>query len=337
VRFALSLLLAALAFGPVAAGQGEPPVPIADLVDAYGRGDYDTVSQSLARERDLAQFAERFMAETQVLLIGQGEGFDRRPLIAAAIALEAAAAHGYRSPYRSALLLLTAGALVRTQAPTRPEQLWHLGALAILGGLADGPRMGEHAARALERFPLEPAFVMAAAVAAELRTYPDDREGPSLARRDPDVYAAVCGLLERARAHAGLRAEASMRLGSVRLRGSEVERAIEHLREAVSLADHPRFVYLSNLLLGRALQASGQADEAIAAYRAATEAVPGAQTAELALAAALIRRGRAPEATRLVEASVANRPRPQDPWLTYGQGDLWRLPEFLSELRRSLR
>lgn len=40
LRFtALTVLLAVVAFGPVAARQGELPVPMADLVEAYGQGD----------------------------------------------------------------------------------------------------------------------------------------------------------------------------------------------------------------------------------------------------------------------------------------------------------
>lgn len=334
-----ALLTAACLAWPVLPAAQTPPsaVPIRSLIAAYQRQDYAEVLTFLSSLEDLQAFKNRLVSETWSLRVSRGSAFEPRLVVAATIALEAVQLRGLIDPRRAVELLEAGCDLVRLNQDRDPqERAWHWAAIVLLEGLGDGKTLEVHVDHALRRFPDDPAFVMARAVAAELRTYPELRD-QRFNELDPKLYELVVERLNAARAMESNRAEASLRLGSVFWRTGDFDRAIERLREAAVLADRAPLQYLSALLLGRALESKGLLDQAASAYEAATVAMPRAQTAEVALIAALSKLGLVDEAARMAARSVAPGPRPPDPWLTYGQGDLWRWQEIFHGLREALR
>ena len=130
--------------------------------------------------------------------------------------------------------------------------------------------------------------------------------------------------------------EAHVRLGYTALRQRRHTDALELLEPATATED-PFLRYLAHLFRGRALDAQKRFADAIAEYESALQAAPGAQTAEIALAAALARAGRRGEAAALAETSLSRTDTPFDPWLAYGQGDLRKWPEIIATVRETIR
>jgi Flp pilus assembly protein TadD len=312
-------------------------MPVPDLIAAYQQGDQATVERGLSGVNDLEQFGKRLISDTWSLRMSASALFEPRLLVAGALALEAVQLQGLTDRRKAAVLVEAGCNIVRLNLEKQPvERLWHHVAISLLEGLGDPAAIDAHAVHALRRFPDEPAFVLARAVAAEMRTYPDDRH-IRVDKQSPQSYRAALERMETARALDDSRAEATMRLGSLLWRAGQPGQAVDHLREAASLAREPDLQYLSSLLLGRALEADGRLDQAASAYHAATIALSGAQTAEIALAAALSRLGQRADAGRVAGDAVRSGARPSDPWLVYGQGDLRRLPTLLVQLREALR
>jgi hypothetical protein len=97
----------------------------------------------------------------------------------------------------------------------------------------------------------------------------------------------------------------------------------------------PAVRYWRALFLARALDALARPREAAAAYRAALEAWPGAQTPAVALAALFQRQGQAVEARRWARQAAMTSPSAIDPWWQYWSGDLRLVPDWVAELRRA--
>ena len=99
------------------------------------------------------------------------------------------------------------------------------------------------------------------------------------------------------------------------LRGYETE-----ARKLFALADAEQQSrinrYLGNLFLGAIEERDGGPDVPEMRYRAASTAMPGAQSGRLALASLLARYGRAVEAARLFSAGEQRAPR-FDPWWSF--------------------
>ena len=75
------------------------------------------------------------------------------------------------------------------------------------------------------------------------------------------------------------------------------------------------------LVRGQVLRALGRTDEAVAAFRAALAAWPGAQSARVALMTLLVSRGDRDGAGALAEAAQTASDDDFDPWWTYWLGD----------------
>lgn len=331
---ALGIIAAAVS---IAAQQPAGPPSVRAMIEAYQDGDYDRVTADLQTFEDLEAFGKKLSADTWSLRVARGSAFEPRFVVAAALALELVATRIHDEPAEALGLLETACNLVRLNLDREEmERRWHWAAVALLEGMANGPKLEEHVQHAMKRFPDEPAFVMAHAVAAELQTFPDTRRQP-ISVRDPGAYEEAVERLTTAREIDSLRAEASLRLGVLHWRAEDDEQALPMLREAVSLASEPSLQYLSALFLGRVYDRTGDLARAASAYEAATVVLPRAQTAEIALISALMRQGKRAEAASLAEASLVAGPRPEDPWLIYGQGDLRFWPMLSARLREGLR
>jgi hypothetical protein len=74
------------------------------------------------------------------------------------------------------------------------------------------------------------------------------------------------------------------------------------------------------------LEAKGDREQSIAAYRAAAAMLPGAQAARVGLMNSLLLRGERAEAEALAEFIQTTRDQSQDPWWSYWQGQYPHAP-----------
>jgi hypothetical protein len=267
---------------------------------------------------------------------GAGETRDRRRLIVAAVAVEAANHGGGTNWPEARDFLEWACALVRKNSrPSAAELTFHRAATAVFEGAADAPVLQAHTAHALKRFPDDHRLILARAIAAELRTWPDPRDGRTPRERSADGVGLAIARLNGARQFEELRAEAALHLGFMAIRNGDAAEALPYLREAES-TNHDTFIlHLVQLFRGRALERLNRTDEAISAYRAALAAEPG-QTAQLALASALARTGRPQDAIRVAAGATTSSWDRVDPWVAYGRGDARMWLTIVAQLRREL-
>jgi tetratricopeptide (TPR) repeat protein len=316
-------------------GQPASVAPWAEkLLTAYDRADLVAVERELPSILNLARFRDDFPVEAgEWIDLADPQHRDRRRAIAATVALEVANQGGPNQWRREgeALLEWACSLIRKSDRRTNAERLWHWAAIALLSGAANGERLEGHVQHARARFPDEPRFLLANALAAELRTWPDSREGNSIPTRYRDLAIAR---LKEAALHDSTRAEAELRLGYLTLRTKRPTEALEHLSRVQTSDAHLK--YLAYLFQGRALDRMHRAAEAVEAYRSAIGLAPKAQTAQLALALALARNGERAEAERAGLVAVTMEPG-YDPWLDYGDGDarFWR--PILAALRQALK
>jgi tetratricopeptide (TPR) repeat protein len=126
-------------------------------------------------------------------------------------------------------------------------------------------------------------------------------------------------------------AEASLRLGSLRLRLKRYDDALGLFTHVETITRDPYLVYLAHYFSGQVFEAKHQIADAEREYRVALATVPRAESAAMALAAILFTSDRRSDATALVEASLAPNASP-DPWRGYGSAD----ERFWPELQRRL-
>ena len=128
---------------------------------------------------------------------------------------------------------------------------------------------------------------------------------------------------------------AAVHLGRIQmLRGQDAE-ARRLFEEAVQGTRSRTTRYLAHLFLGAFDEREGHPDAAERHYRAALDAVPRAQSGEIALASLLARSGRAAEAQAAMTTTrsrPSGRP-PFDPWWTYLPGNPRDSALFLAALR----
>ena len=347
------VLSALLASGSSRADSAAAVSPQA-LFESYARGDYGTVEAVLKLVDNRFAFIDAIKrdAKTWTRLPDDPETAARRRLIVATVALEAvyrprppatvfglgtATPEVIAGPYANLHDLTEwACSLVRQNPiPGPAERLWHWLSLALLEDDAVHAPLEVHVRHALDRFPNEPRFILARAIAAELRTSPDER-GRSPRDRDRNATDTLVARLEAAEAIDSVRPEASLRHAFLLLRLGQPEAGCAAGRARRRLG-RSFLIYLAWLFRGRALDALGRTDDAIAAYREAAVVVPHAQTADMALAAALAKQGRRSEAAAIALASLTSEAAIVDPWRMYGAADarVWR--RIRDALRQELR
>jgi tetratricopeptide (TPR) repeat protein len=333
-----SCLLVLCLLTPVSAGRAQEPPSFGPVFEALLRGDFAMQGlPGVAGAPGSIGDVRRVLARDGAIWVSAGppEQRDRRRLIVAAVALHLANTIG-SSDWRRAREVLEWGcSFVRRSAqPSEPERLWHWAAVAVTQASANGFDAELHAGHASSRFPDDPRFALARAVALELQSWPAERHR---APRDEDSILAdrVIERFRTAAKYPETRAEANLRLGFFMLRHGNAGSALTHFRHA-SGVEEPHLRYLLGLFEGRAYDQDARLDDAIAAYRRAVTAVPG-QTAQLALASALARSGRQAEALEIVQAAVRPGPETPDPWARYGQGDMRLWPRIAGALEAALR
>jgi tetratricopeptide (TPR) repeat protein len=214
--------------------------------------------------------------------------------------------------------------------PDEFERAWLTGQVTLLQGrlVPGGP--GSFVDAALQRFPHEPAFLLAKAIAIDRALA---RSGISPA--DAVLVRAAYGV---AAAHAATAAEARLRLAWFLHRAGRHDEALEQFGRlgAADRQDDPWFTHLRHLLRGHTLRALDRLDDAIGEYRAATGIMWQAQTARVALMNALAFQGRTAEAVALARA-IETTPPSNDPWWTYWQGDRRQFLSALAVVRERRR
>ena len=339
--------LVCVLLGGVLSAARSPDLRLSNVLDRVERGDTPALRDWLGQSPDSSTTSYRIQRESKAWISAAGPAsIERRRLIVATVALEAAYAKPKPSPPQHdedapkvpdpRVLIEWACTLVRQNVVPYPaERYWHWLVIAIMEGKADHVPLEVHVRHALERFPAEPRFVLARAVAAELRTWPEERGGRSPADRT-NATDTLIARLQAATELESVRAEATLRLGHLFLRLGRVAAARERFQLVIPLTSDPYLLYLVNLFDGRAFEQLDRPMEAIAAYRAAAAAVPHAQSADFALAAALARYGDRAEAVRVGFASITSEPSGVDPWRGYGQADVRFTREIVDGLRREL-
>jgi tetratricopeptide (TPR) repeat protein len=235
--------------------------------------------------------------------------------------------------------------LRREPTPSAAERLWQLAAVATADRAGDfefligspfeergNPQDEfEHLNHVIKRFPDEHRFALAQAIALEWRTWPAGSRAFRYSRQSVVSSPDAIGAFDHMSKDEAIGAEASLRLGDLRLRLKRFDDALALFAHVEATTRDPYLVYLAHYFSAQAFEGKQQRAEAERAYRAALATVPRAQSATMALAAILFESDRRAEATALVETSVEPNA-PPDPWRGYGAAD----ERFWPELQRRL-
>ena len=208
-----------------------------------------------------------------------------------------------------------------------------------------GPRAYSHASHAQQRFPADARIAFVSRFAVQSPTRPGSASvQPGLETGLDEVartfYDAADDTAVRKLTplfnDPDVGAEAALRVGHLQLIELRFDQALAALEVAARRSQSDYVTYLAYFLKGRTLERQDKLEEAEQAYARAVAAVPNAQSAALADAALLMRRGRTDEANALMAASFDARPRPPDPWRLFPMGDYYRWPAEIAALRAEL-
>jgi tetratricopeptide (TPR) repeat protein len=339
------------------------PLSVTAHLDRYLRGDFDAVVAELAQLEKLDDVLEQLKRDGPMWINAGGPG-DRptRVLTAATYALEAGRTGAFAewkwvqmymgslSIYWKAppLLIEWGCALVRTEIPASPHQrTWQLAAVsaAQLAGdfefLIGSPFQGrgnpqdeiEHLKHAIPRAPDEPRLALAQAIAVEWTTFPNPpRSGNGRPRQTAEAMRAF----EPMTRDAAVGAEATLRLGAVRLRAGKPVEALELFARVETMTRDRYLVYLARYFSGEAHELLKQPADAERAYRGALKTIPDAQSAAFRLGALLFRTNRPADAAEVTELALSARPLPVDPWKEYGAADNRFWPVLIGRLREAI-
>ena len=347
---------------------------VVNFLDRYLAGDFDGAVAEATAPDDIDAILDGLKRDGPAWIDAAGGGeAPRRRLAAATFALEVARAAEHVDWKWVQEVRLNMGRENKLEAPDllywkappqliewgctqlrggRPaqeiERVWQLAALAVaqrrsdyeflIGSPWDARGNPEdeitHLSHALERFPQEPRFVLARAIAIEWRTW-------STARRRPR-FGGI-GLAEAIRAFEPLTrddaigAEASVRLGALQVRSRRFDAAADTLARVESATRDRYLLYLARYFTGQARDQQSRREDAERAFRGALEVIPGTTSATIALASLLARHDRRLEATELVEGSLGANQATVDPWRTYAAADDRFWPELIGRLRGEIR
>ena len=368
-------LSACLGVVAVSADQPSRPPTSEALLTSYASGHHDdvldTIRRLATRERTLgreaqplAELARDAEASVSSWIANAGESAKAlRGRIGSAFALEVASivqdrhASGFIEWFNVGLNLRHA------QPDPDFDRLWYLAGLALLQRIQHPSVVEQFIRMATPVLRQEPELVLAEAVSAELgrldrqlmldgtrpltsrsdstlmtRTQPVRRGSIPSARALPadPLLTEARHLLERAQRLDPIRAEATVRLGRVLSRLHEDKQALAALRKVPELTADADLRYLSHLFEAAIHERADRADDAIAAYRSALTALPGAHTASLLLALRLHGGGDHEEAAVIVDRSLASPP-VADPWQSYLTPGLRHWPTRIAKVREALR
>jgi VWFA-related protein len=227
-------------------------------------------------------------------------------------------------------------------------RVWHLAAMAVAQRRSDyefligspwEDRGGydieiNHLGHAATQFTVEPRFVLAQAIAIEWRTWSNAAQHPRTA-----IYGQTEAMaaFERLTKDPAVGAEATLRLGVLRLRSRNLNGAIDLFDRVETLTRDRYLTYLARYFGGQARERQNRPADAERAYRGALHTIPKAISATMALAAVLAKAGRMSEAGEVVEAALTANPPPIDPWRAYAAADDRFWPVLIGRLHAAIR
>lgn len=304
------------------------------LVDAYNRGHYERFEQVLARASAAVVIAS---------LGARGNPWPANPNREAAFVVEVSdAAIRSRRPgsFEAARdLLRHHRTLVRHPlGPDAFEKYWLWSLLAALQGGGQPQLTREFADHALARFPDEPRFLLARALAADQARAFAPAQGRDGAGQDAHVRE-VTSRYDAAARFEDTAAEARVRKAYFLHRIGRHAEALAELDmvTATQTGADAAVAYFHLLFRGRVLEALDRHGEARAAYEQAGARQPGAQSPKVALMRLLLRAGDRPAAQTLA-AGIASAPEDAfDPWWAYWLGDARHYPAIVATLRERTR
>jgi len=310
--------------------------PLAKLIAAYGRADYEGAQAAARSVTNWASFINDFRALGSIWAATP----HREEVLALEIA-NAALPSPHGDEHEAARRLVEAySSLVRDPLPVDDfEHEWRRAGLAMLEAALDPDVTQSFLATALKYFPDDSRFMLGKAVAADQRwrqsTTPNAPAPP--ASRLNEVIAGY----DAAMRFDDTAFEAHVREGWLLHRLGRNDAALAMLdaatnRPAGAPAPDQEIAYLRQLFRGHVLDALGRLDAAAGAFREALAAWPGAQSARIALMNAALRQGDLATARTLAEA-VQTAPAVRDPWWGYWQGDYRFYAEWITRLRRQVR
>ncbi|HUF47438.1 MAG TPA: hypothetical protein VMM93_06435 [Vicinamibacterales bacterium] len=346
---------------------GAHDLSVVGLLDRYAAGQYGAVVAELSGDVDFEDLLEQLRRDGLSWIEAGGPAArDRRALVAATVALEAARAGAWREWKRTQrqppmcadngqcyqppsvlyweappLLIEWGCALLRQrETPSPAERWWQLAALAVaqrsedIQFLVGDPHIGG-----------VPGSAAIGNTVDEIKhlehvrpRFPDEARfllAEGIARERAwadDAVAAFSSLTD----HVDVGGEATMRLGALLARQRRHGDALDLFEKTESLTRDPYVIFLARYFTAQIHERERRASRAEAAYRGAAAAVPHAQSATIALAALVFRDGRRAEAQDLVARMLAAEPPPADPWRTFVHADDRFWPYLIARLRQEI-
>jgi VWFA-related protein len=316
---------------PTPAAPAPPPrrvVPpdVTALADLFDRADAAAFHKAILETNDLPNLLRGFRQSDSPW----PENRRRTAVFALEIALA-----GLRSDNRDARDeggRLLAEYAVRVREPAGPDAFecwWFVTEASSLQGLFMPENALLFVPRAVQRCPANARLRLAHAVIAEQQWL----RGRTTASQEPEIL----NLYEQAMKSPETATEARVRAARFLYGIGQHDRGLALLNEIAAPAPDLELRYFTHLIRGQLLRASGRLDEASAAFRAALEAWPGAQSARVALMTLHVARGNRAEATALADAVQTAARDQYDPWWTYWLGDARLYPAILARLRELAR
>lgn len=308
-----------------------PAVPktLEELTLAYEAGAFQNVASALRQNADPLRLMRDFEEA--------GNPWPAAPRREAGLAIELAEAGMFSSRAQTrdhaGQLLERFTRLIRQPlGPDVFEHQWHYAVLTLLQGTIRPPVLEAFADRALARFPDEPRFLLARAIAADQRSTTAGASRAGTPSNQP-ALDAIRREYEALIAKPDVAAEARVRLGWLLHRMGRHNDALAHLDEADVEAMDGSLRYLRHLFRGHVTGALGRLDDATVAYRAALAVTPDAQSAQVALMNGLLGRGDRAGAETLAERIQTERSTEFDPWWMYWQGQYRLYGQAMARVR----
>jgi VWFA-related protein len=318
---------------PAATPVPAAPRTLAELTRAYEAGAFVNVVSALRQATDPLRLMRDFEEE--------GNPWPAAPRREAAFAIDLAEASVFspRADTRDRAIRLLERFTRLVRHPLEPDEFerqWHYAVVTLLQGTIRPADIDTFANRALARFPNEPRFLLARAIAADQRSTVTgaSRAGTASAQSalqdlgqqyealvtDPDVGA-----------------EARIRLAWVLHRMGRHSDGLAQINEAEVDPADGSLRYLRHLLSGHLLAALARPDDAAVAYRTARAIVPTAQSAQVALMNGLLGRGDRTGAQAIAERIQTERSDDLDPWWMYWQGQYRLYGQAMARVREAGR
>ena len=346
----LSFLVLALTL--TGAGVSPPAQRVTDLLDLYLKGEHAAAVAPLATASNVASIARNLVSDGRDWAAkGSTPGeVERRRLAAAGLALEFVVLRMADEWYTLRPLIEWACTELRAAAPSEGELAWQRAALAAIQGARDiafarrapisverpdAPFSVDHVAHVALRFPSDPAVLFAEGFFEEFQVPVEGRMRTIDLDTGQRAATAAIDFYRRAAADPALAHEAALAIGYIELRMKRLDAALPRLATAAESPD-PFVRYLAHVFRGRANEQLGAKDDALAAYRAALEAIPNAQSASIGLAAMLHLADQPDAAIDIMTKSFAARPE-EDPWREYGFGQFRHWMRYRDRMREAVR